>query len=57
MESIRFKVVQNPETKELSLHILRPIDDKEWMVVDHFNDMTVKELKHLADYIYSILKK
>jgi hypothetical protein len=57
MESIRFKVVQHPETKELSLNILRPIDDKEWLIVDHFNYMTVKELKHLADYIYSILKK
>jgi len=57
MDTIKYKVVQHPETKELSLHILRPIDDKEWMVVDHFNDMTVKELKHLADYIYSILKK
>jgi hypothetical protein len=57
MNTIKYKVVQNSETKELSLHILRPIDDKEWMVVDHFNDMTVKELKHLADYIYSILKQ
>lgn len=57
METIKFKVLQNPETKELSLHILRPMDDNNWVVVDHFNDMTIKELKHLADYIYSILKK
>lgn len=57
MDTIKFKAVQNPQTKEIELQILRPINDKEWMVIDHFNGMTPQELKHLADYIYSILKQ
>ena len=57
MDAIRFKVVQDPQTKELSLHILRNMDDKHWVVVDHFNGMTPRELKSMADYIYALFKK
>lgn len=57
METIKYKVVQNPETKELSLHILRPMGDNNWVVVDHFNDITKEELRHLAEYIYSLFRK
>ena len=57
MDTIKFKVVQDPQTKELSLNILRPIDDKQWVIVDHFNGMTQQELKSMADYIYTLFKK
>lgn len=57
MDTIKFKVAQDPHTKDLSLHILRLINDGEWAVIDHFNGMTPQELKQLADYIYGLFKK
>lgn len=57
MDTIKFKVIQDPQTKDLSLHILRLINDGEWAVIDRFNGMTAQELKQLADYIYALFKK
>jgi hypothetical protein len=57
MDTIKFKVIQDPQTKDLSLHILRLINDGEWAVIDRFNGMTTQELKQLADYIYALFKK
>ena len=57
MDTIKFKVIQDPQTKDLSLHILRLINDGEWAVIDRFNGMTPQELKQLADYIYALFKK
>jgi hypothetical protein len=57
MDTIKFKVIQDPQTKDLSLHILRLINDGEWAVIDRFNGMTAQELKQLADYIYGLFKK
>ena len=57
MDTIKFKVAQDPHTQDLSLHILRLINDGEWAVIDRFNGMTPQELKQLADYIYALFKK
>jgi hypothetical protein len=57
-DTIKYKVIQSPETKNLTLQIYRPFGDKnEWMIVDHFNDMTAIELKCLVDYLNLLFKK
>jgi len=57
MDTIKFKAIQNPQTKEIELQVLRPIDDKDWVIIDHFNGMTPQEFRALGDYIYSIFHK
>jgi hypothetical protein len=57
-DTIKYKVVQNKETKDLELQILRPYgDNNEWVIVDHFNEITTLELKCLTEYLISLFKK
>jgi hypothetical protein len=58
-DTIKYRIIQSPETKDLTLQIFRPYGDKDnqWMMVDHFNEITAKELICLRDYISSLLKK
>lgn len=58
-DTIKYRVIQSPETKNLTLQIYRPYGDKDnqWMMVDHFNELTSIELKCLGDYINSLFKK
>jgi|LakMenEpi03Aug12_release.lakeMendotaPanAssembly.Ray.scaffolds.fasta_scaffold3453988_1 hypothetical protein len=57
MDTIKFKAIQDRKTKEISLYVLRPVNEKEWMVIDRFNKMDVKEFKYLGDFIHSIFNK
>lgn len=58
-DTIKYKVVQSPETKNITLQIYRPYGDKDnqWMMIDHFNEMSIKELVYLHDFLSSLLKK
>jgi hypothetical protein len=56
-DTIKYKVLQNPQTKDLTLQIYRPLDNNEWVMVDHFNEITTKELKCLCEYIHSLFNK
>lgn len=58
-DTIKFKVIQSTENKNLTLQIYRPYgkDNNNWMIVDHFNELTPRELKYLGDYITSLFKK
>jgi hypothetical protein len=58
-DTIRYRVVQNPENKFVELQIYRNYgtDTDQWVMVDKFNEMTSLELKCLADHIYSLCKK
>lgn len=58
-DTIKYKVIQSPDTKNLTLQIYRPYGDKdnEWMMIDRFNELTSVELKCLGDYINSLFKK
>lgn len=57
-DSIKYKVYQDPITKNVKLQIYRPYGiDNEWMMVDSFNDMTVKELQSLLEYLVYIFNK
>jgi hypothetical protein len=55
-DTIKFKLVQDPITKTVNLQIFRPYSDgpKDWMLVDHFNEMTIAELRCLNEYITTI---
>jgi hypothetical protein len=54
-DTIKFKVIQDPTTKNVNLYIYRPYGiDNDWMTVDKFNEMTVMELKSLTKYLISI---
>jgi hypothetical protein len=57
-EETKFKITQAPDTLRVRLEVWRKYGDKkdEWMSDESFNDMTVSELKALADYIYSKIK-
>lgn len=57
-DTIKFKIIQNPISKHINLHIYRPygIND-DWMIVDKFNEMTVEELKTLTKYLISLFSK
>lgn len=54
---IKFKAVQNPNTKEVEIQIYRQMTDTEWMMVDRLNELSVSELKQLYDYIGSLFTK
>lgn len=57
-DSIKFKVVQNPASKNINLYIYRPYGmNDDWMIVDKFNEMTVEELKFLTKYLMSLFSK
>jgi hypothetical protein len=58
-DTIKYRVVQSPENKNLNLQIFRPYGEESnhWMMVDHFNELTPVELKCLGDYINSLFKK
>jgi hypothetical protein len=57
-DTIKYKVIQSPETKNLTLQIYRPYGEKnEWVMVDHFNEITSAELKCLCEYVSSLFKK
>ena len=57
-DTIKYKVIQSPETKNLTLQIYRPYGEKnEWAMVDHFNEITPTELKCLCEYVSSLFKK
>lgn len=57
-DTIKFKVFQDPLTKNAILEVYRPYGDKnELMRVDYFNEMTVNELKCLTEYLIYIFNK
>jgi hypothetical protein len=60
-DTIKFKVSQDHTTKDIELQIYRPFNESngvtEWMMVDRFNEMSIQELKCMADFIYSLFKK
>lgn len=57
-DTIKFKVFQDANTKNVRLEIYRPYGvNEEWMRVDVFNEMTVPELKCLAEYLIYIFNK
>lgn len=58
-DTIKYKVIQSPETKDLTLQIYRPYGDKDnqWMMVDQLNALTIKELVCLHDYISLLFKR
>jgi len=57
--TIKFKVKQDPITKNLELQIYRNCgkEKDEWFMVDRFNELTARELKGLADFINSLFVK
>lgn len=56
-DTIKFKVRQDPTTKNITLEIYRPYGiDNDWVRVDMFNEMTVRELKTLTEYLIKIFK-
>ena len=57
-DTIKFKVYQDQNTKNVRLEVYRPygIND-DWMIVYTFNDMTVQELLCLKDYLIYIVNK
>lgn len=57
-DTIKFKVVQDQASKDIKLEVYRPYGiNNDWMRVDFFNDMTVKELKCLTQYLIAIFNK
>lgn len=58
-DTVKYKVIQSPETKNLTLQVYRPYGDKDdqWMMVDHFNELTVQEVKCLCEYLTSLFNK
>lgn len=57
-DTIKFKIVQDPHNKNVTLEVYRPygIDD-DWMKIDSLNEMTVSELKTLTKYLISLFNK
>jgi hypothetical protein len=57
-DTVKYKVIQNPVTKTVSLEIYRPYGiNNEWMRVDILNELTVNELKSLTQYLINIFNK
>lgn len=58
-DTVKYKVIQSAETKNLTLQVYRPYGDKDnqWMMVDQFNELTVQEVKCLCEYLISLLNK
>lgn len=57
-DTIKFDIKQDSLTKNVTINIYRPygIDD-EWMIVDTFNELSIKELKYLTEFLISVFKK
>ena len=57
-DTIKYKVFQDSLTQKVRLELYRPygIDD-EWMQIDGFDDLTVGELKCLAEYLIYVFNK
>ena len=57
-DTIKFKVFQDPLTKNVKLEVYRPygIGD-EWMRLEFFNDMSGDELRCLTEYLLYIFNK
>jgi hypothetical protein len=54
-DTIKFKVVQDPYNKNVTLEVYRPYGiDNDWMRIDSLNEMTPKELKTLTKYLISL---
>ena len=55
---IKFRIKQSPDTLRVKLEIWRKYGEKEdeWMCNENLTDITVSELKKLADYIYLKIK-
>lgn len=58
-DTIKYKIVQSPETKNLTLQVYRPYGEKndEWMIVDHFNELSIDEVRCLCEYLISLFNK
>lgn len=57
-DTIKYKVFQDSLTQKVRLEIYRPygIND-EWMKIDGFNDLSISELRCLAEYLIYIFNK
>lgn len=57
-DTIKYKVFQDPLTQKVRLELYRPygIND-EWAKIDSFSDLTVSELRCLAEYLIYIFNK
>lgn len=57
-DTIKYKVFQDSLTQKVRLEVYRPFGiDDEWMKIDSFNDLTVTELRCLAEYLIYIFNK
>jgi hypothetical protein len=56
-DSIKFRLVQNPISKDVRLEFYRPYGENEWMIIDASQEITVQELKCLTEYLISLFKK
>lgn len=57
METTRFIIKQNPNTKEVEIELYRTMDDGSWMMFDRFAPISVKELKMLELKIHEIFSR
>lgn len=58
VNNIKFNIKQDRDTKLVQIEIYRPMDDNNWIMLERIEEkLTVSELKHLADYIYSLIQK
>jgi hypothetical protein len=55
----RYRVIQDPQTKNITLQVYRNygVDTDEWVMVDHFHELTPKEFRCLIDFLNSLIKK
>lgn len=56
----RYRVHQDSATKEYDLELYRNFgfgDKDNWVKVDQLSGLSAQELKEVADYIYSLIKK
>lgn len=53
---IKFKVVQNRQTKKVCLEMFHKIGDgdHDWVGIEKFADISILELKELRDYLNNI---
>jgi len=57
-DTIKFRLVQDKISKDIRLEFYRPYgDNDEWMRIDITQEITIKELKCLTEYLISIFKR
>ena len=60
-DTIKFKAIQNPTTKNIELQIYRPFNETNgnlaWVMVDHFNELTPTEFRMMGEYIFTIFNR